>query len=214
MTFVNFLSWSATLSTFLFFSTGTITCRDIVLKSSTENVPYLPFLVSAFCCFMWTTYGIAKKDSTIVFINAIGVTLQCIYLICHFIYSKTEPVFKHTVYIVLLTCSILAYFNLYITDEQESIKKMGLACCVITVLMFASPLASVAKIYQTQSTETLSFPLSLMTVVNSSLWCAYGYVVRDIFVVVPNALGLLLGFIQVSLFCIFPENSRPVVVSL
>mgnify|MGYP002804036410 CR=1 FL=1 len=214
MALVYYVSWFATLNNILFFSTGIFTCRKIVRSNSTENISHLPFLITAFSCFMWITYGLTKRDSTIVFVNVIGMTLQCLYLICHFIYSKTEPVFRHTVYILLLTCSLLSYLKLYIPTEEESLDKMGMTCVIITVIMFGSPLVALANIFRSKSTESLSFPLSVMTVVNSSLWMSYGYLINDIYVITPNFLGLLLGLVQLGLFYLYPSNSRPVIVSL
>ncbi|CAB3979584.1 Sugar transporter SWEET1 [Paramuricea clavata] len=214
MTLVYYVSWFATLNNILFFSTGIFTCRKIIRSNSTEYVSHLPFLVTAFSCFMWIMYGITKRDSTITFVNMIGMTLQCMYLICHFIYSKTEPVFRHTLYILLLTCTLLSYFKLYIPTEEESLSTMGMTCVIITVIMFGSPLVALANIFRTKTTESLSFPLCVMTVVNSSLWMTYGYLINDVYVITPNFLGLLLGLVQVALFCIYPSNAKPVIVSL
>ncbi|XP_028411386.1 sugar transporter SWEET1-like [Dendronephthya gigantea] len=214
MTLVNYVSSFATLSNIFFFSSGILTCRKIIRNNSTENVSHLPFLITSFSCFMWIMYGITKRDSTIVFVNTIGMILQSLYLICHFIYSKTEPVFKHTCYILLLTFTLLSYFKLYIPTEDESLQSMGMTCVIITVIMFGSPLVALANIFRSRSTESLSFPLCVMTVVNSSLWMSYGYLINDIFVITPNFLGLLLGLVQVALFCVFPSSAKPIIVSL
>ncbi|XP_046864989.1 sugar transporter SWEET1-like [Xenia sp. Carnegie-2017] len=214
MSLLSYVSFVATVNNVLFFSTGILTCRKIIRSNSTDNVSHLPFLITAFSSFMWVMYGLSKKDSTIVLVNTIGMILQCTYLICHFIYSKSEPVFRHTVYIMLLTCSLLSYFKFYLPNEEESVNLMGLTCVVITVIMFGSPLLSFAKILRTRSSESLSFPLSMMTVLNSGLWLLYGHLINDVYIVVPNVLGLILGLLQIVLFCLFPSSGRPVVVSL
>ena len=65
----------------------------------------------------------------------------CAFTILTFKFSlQTEPVFKHTCYIVVLTCTLLSYFKLYIPTEEESLNRMGMTCVVITVIMFGSPL--------------------------------------------------------------------------
>ncbi len=66
----------------------------------------------------------------------------------HLIFFQTEPVFRHTVYILLLTCSLISYFKLYLSTEEESINRMGMTCVIITVIMFGSPLVALVSMCQ------------------------------------------------------------------
>ena len=59
---------------------------------------------------------------------------------------QTERVFQHTVYILLLTCTLLSYLKLFIPTEEESLNKMGMTCVFITVIMFGSPLVALVSI--------------------------------------------------------------------
>ena len=60
---------------------------------------------------------------------------------------------------------------------------------------------------KTRSTESLSFPLCLANFVCASLWALYGLMLNDYFVMIPNLIGTVLGFAQVSLFNKFPSLS-------
>ncbi|CAF4397102.1 unnamed protein product [Rotaria socialis] len=73
--------------------------------------------------------------------------------------------------------------------------------------MFGSPLASLRHVIQKQTTESLSLPLSLANLIVPIEWVLYGILIDDKFVQVPNFLGAILGFIQVSLFYKYPRQS-------
>lgn len=44
----------------------------------------------------------------------------------------------------------------------------------------------------------------------SSQWCLYGNLVQDIYIVVPNGIGMFLAVVQLALFVILPirENEK------
>ena len=143
----------------------------------------------------YLSFYLFKGEIVINCKGSISVPLLTILLTTNFTFYtsflfQTEPVFRHTVYILLLTCSLLSYLKLYIPTEEESLDKMGMTCVVITVIMFGSPLVALANIFRSKSTESLSFPLSVMTVVNSSLWTSYGYLINDVYVIVSTFILL------------------------
>jgi len=53
----------------------------------------------------------------------------------------------------------------------------------------------------------LSFSLCFANFGCAFLWSVYGVLLNDYFVLVPNVLGTILGFAQVSLFSKFPSLS-------
>lgn len=75
-------------------------------------------------------------------------------------------------------------------------------------------IAAQKEVVATQSTASMDFGLSVMAAIVSSLWALYGAAMSDPFVLVPNAIGSVLGFAQVALFFVFPTGkggSNPVI---
>lgn len=179
----------------------------MVRSGSTENVPLLPFVTTFLNCMMWASYGILKDDATIVPVNVIGMLLQLVYILCFFFYCKHKgKEVTSVLYGAIVSVALYLYLMYYVTDETQRLTNLGFACVFFTVAMQASPLAAVAKVVRTKSTESMPFLFSFMMVIVSFLWLCYGTAVEDVNIQVPNASGVLLGLIQLSLFCIYPSK--------
>ncbi|KAL9987276.1 hypothetical protein ACROYT_G001557 [Oculina patagonica] len=203
---VLFLSWTATIATVGFFLSGIITCKKMVMSGSTENVPLLPFVTTFLNCMMWASYGILK-DEALIPVNLTGMFLQILYILCFFFYCKHKSKeLKSLVYGAMVSVALYLYLMHYVTEETQRVAYLGFACMFFTVAMQASPLAVVAKVVRTKSTESMPFIFSFMMVFVSFLWLCYGTAVEDINIQVPNASGVVLGLIQLSLFCIYPSK--------
>ncbi|VDP10289.1 unnamed protein product, partial [Soboliphyme baturini] len=62
------------------------------------------------------------------------------------------------------------------------------------------------EVFRTKSTRSLPFPLCVAGLAVSSQWFYYGVLVDDIFIKIPNAIGIILSLLQLSLFVIFRER--------
>jgi len=143
---------------------------------------------------MWASYGILKDDATIVPVNLTGMLLQVIYILCFFFYCKHKNTeVEVLLYGAAISVALYLYVMHYITDEAQRLANLGIACVFFTVAMQASPLAAVAKVVRTKSTESMPFVFSFMMVIVSFLWLCYGTAVEDVNIQVK----LLYNFITV-----------------
>ncbi|XP_031569087.1 sugar transporter SWEET1-like [Actinia tenebrosa] len=200
-----FLSWLATVLTIGFFLSGFITCRSMVEKRSTENIQFLPFVTTLANCFLWATYGVLKSDSTLMVVNSVGASLQIIYILCflYFTSHKTTQM-KFLGFLSLAGLIVYLYMMHFITENKSRTYQMGKLCTVVTITMMASPLATMAKVFRTKSTESMQFPFSLMITIVSFIWVCYGFAVDDSNIQLPNAIGVILGLLQLLLFYLYP----------
>merc|ERR1711941_42971 len=74
------------------------------------------------------------------------------------------------------------------------------------VILYISPLSTLAKVIKQRSSASLHWPLSLTSVLNGSFWFVYGVAVKDLFIGIPNGLGALLAAFQLFLCVIFPAR--------
>jgi len=104
--------------------------------------------------------------------------------------------------------AVIVYSNYFITDNDAVLFRLGILCNFFTVLFFASPLSTLvsmtwlyllsskyskfsltvyllffqAEVFKTKSTESMSFPLSLLSLFVTSLWVTYSYLVDDLYI--------------------------------
>ncbi|XP_065836463.1 sugar transporter SWEET1-like [Oscarella lobularis] len=211
MDFLNFVSWLCILITFGFYCSGFSTCQQFRANKSTGDVPILPFLATAINAALWISYGTLKEDRTLILINTFGLLLQLVYIAVYFIYTANRSFARNRILMAgFVGCSLLTYARYVNSVSRESaIFQMGFTCNVMCVLMFASPLSTVALVIRTKSTKSMSFLLSLATTAMGGCWFLYGTLVGDPFVQIPNALGTILGGVQLLLFARYGLRSEP-----
>jgi len=83
---------------------------------------------------------------------------------------------------------------------------IGLFSGALSVGMYASPLSVMGEVIRTESVEFLPFPLIAGTLLTAGLWAAWGFVAMDVFVLVPNGIGFLLGLGQLMLYCFYSRS--------
>ena len=87
-------------------------------------------------------------------------------------------------------------------------QSLGLAASIFGVAMACSPLLQVWRIWERKSSDDVSWILFGIITVGAGLWAAYGVVLRDLFLIVPNAIGVFTNFFLVSM--IFTYRSRDI----
>lgn len=116
---------------------------------------------------------------------------------------------------------IQAYYPLMILDtsfliaccspgaELETINsRVGLMCCMGSIIFCAAPLISLTEVFRTQCTEVLPFPLILSTFLVTGLWWLYGIIIQNTFVQYPNLIGCGLASFQLLLFIVYPSKRK------
>jgi len=99
----------------------------------------------------------------------------------------------------------------YWLSNTDSIQLLGSFGCVAAVILMASPLATMKNVIKDKSTESIPFPMSLAFFCNGISWASYGwFVANDPYIWLPNVLGTMAASLQLSLFVIYPNRSKPV----
>ena len=75
----------------------------------------------------------------------------------------------------------------YLADEEYDVKSsLGWMALCVTIIMYGSPLSTLREVIRTESSETLSVPLTVSTLVVTGTWNYYGHLQRDNFVKVSG----------------------------
>ncbi|KAF6209865.1 hypothetical protein GE061_015618 [Apolygus lucorum] len=156
--------------------------------------------------FLWFLYGTLIEDQAITLVNIFGFLFFSSYVVAYVTFStKKVTVMRHVLVVVVLTCCIFVYIR-SLDDLAEAKRKLGIVACGVSVSFFAAPLANLAHVIKSKSSESLPLPIIFMSMVVTFLWSTYGYILQDKFVAYPNMLAFLLSTFQMSLFLIYPSR--------
>lgn len=100
--------------------------------------------------------------------------------------------------LLVLVCAII--YSQYEVDVEQAKAHMGVLCCLVTIMFFAAPLASLMHVMKVKSAESLPYPIILSTFVVSLLWFLYGVIINDKFVQVCH------NYILVLYICVYIDG--------
>ncbi|KAG1694347.1 hypothetical protein DVH05_005037 [Phytophthora capsici] len=211
---VTILRVCASLAAIALFASLLPDIRVVYRQKSTASMPSaLPVLSMVGNCVAWGLYGLLIGDYfPLVATNIVGMILSLFYLVVYYRYEthKCSLLLE-----ILATAIVLVGLVLYpFVAASEGVKQetiediVGYVTVAISAVMFGSPLVLVKRVIQERNTELLPLTMIVAGAVNCLLWLAYGLLLENSFVVVPNAANLLLGVVQLGLFCIFPRGKN------
>jgi len=203
---------SATVFTIIMFLVGIQVCLGFWRNKTTGESSCLTFLVGVAMTFVWFNYGRLVSDSTLAFVNGTGLLLQTCYTFVFYGYASAKIKTGKKIFLTLIFVILVHLYIQYEEDLPTVQNRIGLLGASMSVAYCSAPLASIQHVFKTRSTEVLPFYLIFATVMVTSSWTLYGHIIQDNFVKVPNMIGCLAAFFQISLFYYFPnkrEQYRP-----
>ncbi|XP_045439286.1 sugar transporter SWEET1 isoform X2 [Pipistrellus kuhlii] len=183
------------------FSTGLSDLRHMWMTRRVDSVQFLPFLTTDVNNLSWLSYGTLKGDGTLIVVNAVGAVLQTLL----FPPLQGAELLQTAALLGVLLMGF-GYFWVLVPNVEARLQQLGLFCSVFTISMYLSPLADLARVIQTKSTQRLSFPLTIATLLTSASWTLYGFRLRDPYIMVPNIPGILTSLIRLWLFWKYPQE--------
>ncbi|XP_072975993.1 bidirectional sugar transporter SWEET16-like isoform X1 [Typha angustifolia] len=185
----------------------------VVKKKSTESFKGIPYLTTLLTTSLWTFYGLLKPGGLlIVTVNGAGSALEAIYVILFLIYAPSETRVKMAKLVAVVDVGFLGMVvlvTLLALHGSVRLLAVGSLCAVLTVGMYASPLAAMRTVVKTNSVEYMPFFLSFFLFLNAGVWSIYSVLVKDYFIGVPNAFGFALGSAQLILYAVYRKKTTP-----
>lgn len=116
--------------------------------------------------------------------------------------TSQEKLFLLTVILWVFVFSIVAFAPLS-PEPQKLI--VGVVVNLNLMFFYGAPLSTIATVVRTRNSSPIHFSTMVLNLTNTSFWLAYGFAIKDHFILIPNGVGLLLGIIQGLLCLIFPR---------
>lgn len=175
------------------------------------NINPIPFNVVFASCIAYMFYSILKQDYFIFFSNIFGILIgvSCITTSLMLLSKETPSKFESSLrdlveYLFIGTLAfwliILLFVGLVLEGGGVSDSLVGTIAVIASILYYAAPLSTMARIVRKKDASSLYLPLVLVNLVNAVLWFIYGLAgINDIYVWLPNALGIVLALTQIGL---------------
>ncbi|XP_038982141.1 bidirectional sugar transporter SWEET6a-like [Phoenix dactylifera] len=189
------------------------TFATIWKRKTVEDFSPLPYLVTLLNCMLWVFYGLpVVHPGTILVstINGVGVVLETIYLCIFFFYSPNRlrlRVLKLLAFELVSMAGVVIGVILGAHTHSKRQVIVGVLSVVLCTAMYASPLFILRLVISTKSVEYLPFYLCLAGLFNGACWTTYALIRFDIFLLIPNGLGALLGAVQVLIYFYYHHST-------
>lgn len=141
-----------------------------------------------------------------------GVVLAVVYIsiftkytsdkgqVTRFCTIAAVPVALFTVY------AVLAWAGATHQSTSGIATVFGYITQVTTVSFFSSPFATIRKVLREKSAASIPIELCAASTVCNGFWTAYGFVMDDLFLIVPNAVCVAVGVAQIMLYAKYPPD--------
>ncbi|KEG12831.1 solute carrier family 50 (sugar transporter) [Trypanosoma grayi] len=220
VSFTGFVSVSATAASICMVGAPVVTVRKMEKQRSVGAMTPLYFSAQLASCAVWSIYGVMQDAFGVILCNAIGNAIATYCLLVFLSVARREEksghriantTYKKSQTTVMIAISFIACASLLIVclasvkpPAAKTLNGLLGSCC--SVFMLSSPLALAGAIIKNKNAEGLA-PLTItFALANTSLWCLYALLKRDIFIFVPNLLGIAACLFQFLLFFMYGQK--------
>lgn len=182
---------------------------------SVGYLPLMPYTTMLTNAFLWFIYGFMLQEPSIWTGSAVGFFAGCFYFLefCRFAPKRSHTLpgsvvqHFHFCFAVLGATLVLAVAPF----PFEGVTIIGQAAVFFCVAMFASPLAALPTVLETQSAKAIPLNYTIAVLLNSALWTIVGlFEMQDKNIYIPSMLGLVLSIVQVGLKIVYGNGpGRP-----
>lgn len=206
---------AATVTTIVLLFSPSPDFRRIHTQKSTGEVRVLPVLMLGVNCYTWAMYGfLSSTYFPVMSINAFGALTSLVFTLVFYRWSSDRPTLHKMGAIaggwalLVLLFAVLCKTSVIPLSSNIQKKIVGYIAVIINVALYAAPLQTMKLVLQTRSAVSLPATMCCVNLVNGSLWMLYGILANDMFVLTPNALGVVLSTVQVALCVKFRHSGR------
>ncbi|MCO5549498.1 hypothetical protein L7F22_002970 [Adiantum nelumboides] len=211
------LGVSGNIVTIAFFTASTLkSAWSIVRQKGTSNIVSCwgnqLFLFMLFNCLLWVFYGLPinrPHNFWIILTNSIGAILALVAVGAYYHYTSC----KEKLIVEWELESFAGFFMILIlttiwlnTDRETRVFVVGTICVVFSSLMHLALLSELATAWSNKDLRRLHPIPSITAFLKGAIWTAYGWSGNDVFIVIPNGVGVATGVIQVILCIVIRRN--------
>ncbi|XP_071964508.1 sugar transporter SWEET1-like isoform X2 [Antedon mediterranea] len=167
----------------------------------------MPFINGAIINISILWYGYLKEDFTVIVVNTIGSIIHVAYVLIYNVYShqKTNTL-KKTLLGTAILSILYIYLQMIVVERAAIVQRLGMLTLVLLMHGNLSPLLALIDVVKTKSSHGVALPFTIAMLVTSILWLLYGFVVNDVYILIPSISGMVSSMIQLVFVVIYPPK--------
>mmetsp|Transcript_66839 Transcript_66839/g.216038 ORF Transcript_66839/g.216038 Transcript_66839/m.216038 type:complete len:168 (+) Transcript_66839:380-883(+) len=142
--------------------------------------------------------------------NVLGLVASSFYLLFCWSYvlrGQSAPTWNRLTALANAFAGMLAALATAVASSStQGADYVGWLAMFISICMFAAPLSTLGQVLAEKSSELLPPVQCAMQFLNCLLWTVVGVNQKSMPILVCNALGLVLGAVQLGLMAVFPSG--------
>ena len=175
-------------------------------KISYEETPGVLVSATYVNCFCWCIYGDMIFSDQVKICNLIGsiitITLISIYLVYEIRKYTLDAILNA---LIIITGSYATYRGLTIVVDDDAI--IGKICNITSIIVYLSPMYLIYKVIKEKNNYILiPIYIAWATLISSGLWIIYGIIIKDVYIMIPNVIGIVLAIIQICIYFLFKSK--------
>ena len=170
-----------------------------------EKYTYLPFCMLLFFSLnslCWTCYWF--KISNMIFMLSFyisiiidsGLVIIYLYFLCNFIKRFLISSILLVVIELIITISVLLFLFDYLNFYRRCM-------IVINTIMYISPGQNLIKVFKEKKCKFIPILSTMMGLICSGGWLLFGKIIDDIYIIIPNGLGLIFSTLYSLIWLIY-----------
>lgn len=117
-------------------------------------------------------------------------------------HEKVVMVFV-TIWVAVI--SLICFLNL---ENRQRELIVGITVNINVCLFYGAPLSTIFEVLKKSDSTSIHRRTMAMNTTNACFWTAFGLGTKDYFILVPNGIGAVLGFVQMILCVVIPSEER------
>ena len=201
------LGWAATCFTVcIYFSPIMPFIKVLKGKLSYEETPGVLVSCTYVNCFCWYIYGDMIFSDQLKICNCIGAIISLCLIVIYLVYEIRKYTLDAILNaLIIITGSYATYRGLTIVVDDDAV--IGKICNVTYIILFLSPFYLIYKVIKEKNNYIL-IPIytAWASLFSHCLWILYGIVIKDVYIMVPNAIGMVMAIIEIAIYILFKKN--------
>uniref|UniRef100_A0AAV1TB38 Bidirectional sugar transporter SWEET n=1 Tax=Peronospora matthiolae TaxID=2874970 RepID=A0AAV1TB38_9STRA len=188
----------------------------IVKQKDVGAASVIPLVTLFANCHVWALYGYLTKDWVPIFwIYFPGEAVAIVFLA---LYWKFTTERRDVTRVLLVTVALLALVSIYAgigslgytNQSQKQVDAIiGVFADISAMCMYASPMEKLLQVLKYKSAAFLNSHMVIAGLTNNCLWCAYGTLTGNWFIIAPSIIFVSLNTFTLILCVVFNAKTHP-----
>ena len=170
-------------------------------EESHKTIPEMVLILNTLCAISWFVYWSRLGYFVPCLSSFINIIIFLIFCIIYLYYYVGEKIFSFIIAVFIYYLTIFEYY--YLCKYIFSIAVVGNLAMISNIIQFFFPCSYILIVLKTGNIKLIILSFSLIGVLCSSLWLFYGFIIKNINLIITNVIGLCLSIIQIIVYYYF-----------